>query len=49
MMGSIDCRDKTDALTANNLHIVHKEVREYYIENDYQTDMRYIESYVENP
>ena len=49
MMGSIDCRDKTDALTANNLHIVHEEVREYYIENDYQTDMRYIESYVENP
>ena len=49
VMGSIDCRDKTDALTAKNLHTVHDKVKEYYIENDYQTDMRYIDSYVDNP
>ena len=47
LMMTIDCRQKTDDETVETLLDVHRRIKEYYETND--TDMRYIQEYINNP
>jgi len=46
IMISIDCAGKDNKETIDNLEEVHTAVHTYYEENEYTTDMRYIQEYV---
>lgn len=43
---SIDCRGKCPCGSCENLREVHDAITEYYIENDWNTDMRYVQEYI---